>query len=101
MSSSFSNLVADIINNKYPDMVQMDTDNKPVRDNIDKVVNASKNADSALASKEKAAKWAEEGEDVEVESGKYSAKHWAKKAEASADQGTYEDFEDAFIAAEA
>lgn len=42
---------------------------------------AATSADNALASENKAAKWAEEAEDVEVEAGKYSAKHWALKAE--------------------
>lgn len=42
---------------------------------------ASLSADSALASENKAKKWAEELEDVEVETGKFSAKHWALKAE--------------------
>ncbi len=42
---------------------------------------ASTSATNALASKEKAEKWAEEAEDVEVETGKYSAKHWSAKAE--------------------
>jgi len=34
----------------------------------------------ALSSENKAEKWAEENEDIEVETGKYSAKHWATKA---------------------
>lgn len=42
---------------------------------------AATSADNALASENKAEKWAEEAEDVEVEAGKYSAKHWALKAE--------------------
>lgn len=42
---------------------------------------AAASADNALASENKAEKWAEEAEDVEVEAGKYSAKHWALKAE--------------------
>ncbi len=44
---------------------------------------ASTSATNALASENKAEKWADELEDVEVEVGKYSAKHWAAKAEAS------------------
>jgi len=39
---------------------------------------------NALASENKAYKWAEEAEDIEVEPGEYSAYHWAKKAEAAA-----------------
>ena len=35
---------------------------------------------NALASENKAKKWAQEDEDVEVETGKYSAYHWAQKA---------------------
>jgi hypothetical protein len=35
---------------------------------------------NALASENKAHKWAEEDEDVEVETGEYSAYHWAQKA---------------------
>lgn len=42
---------------------------------------AATSADNALASESKAEKWADEAEDVEVEAGKYSAKHWALKAE--------------------
>jgi len=40
---------------------------------------------NAAASEAKAEKWAEENEDVEVEAGKYSAKHYAAKSEESAD----------------
>lgn len=46
--------------------------------------NAATSASNALASENKAEKWAEENEDVEVEVGKYSAKHHALKAAASA-----------------
>lgn len=38
-------------------------------------------AGEALASENKAQKWAEEAEDVPVETGEFSAKHWAKKSE--------------------
>ena len=41
---------------------------------------ASTSAINALASENKAKKWADESEDVPVESGLYSAKHWAAKA---------------------
>ena len=37
-------------------------------------------ASIALASENKAKKWADESEDIPVESGRYSAKHWAAKA---------------------
>jgi len=42
--------------------------------------NASTSEANALASENKAEKWAEENEDVEVETGKYSAKHHATKS---------------------
>ena len=41
---------------------------------------ASTSASNALTSENKAKKWADESEDVPVESGLYSAKHWASKA---------------------
>lgn len=41
---------------------------------------ASTSVINALASENKAKKWADESEDVPVESGLYSAKHWAAKA---------------------
>ncbi|MBY6209089.1 MULTISPECIES: hypothetical protein [Halomonas] len=43
---------------------------------------ASDSEDAALASENKARLWAEEDEDIEVETGEYSSKHWAKKAQA-------------------
>lgn len=50
---------------------------------------------NAATSEGKAQQWADAGEDVEVETGKYSAKHWATKAEqitsgARSYQGTYD-----------
>tara|TARA_R110002020_G_scaffold272789_3_gene487858 strand:- start:1350 stop:2735 length:1386 start_codon:yes stop_codon:yes gene_type:complete len=47
--------------------------------------NASTSETNALASENKAQKWAEEDEDVEVETGEYSAKHYALKAQASSE----------------
>lgn len=47
-------------------------------------VNAAASASSASESEGKAEKWAEEDEDVEVEPGLYSAKHWAAKAQSFA-----------------
>ncbi len=41
---------------------------------------ASTSAANAAASEAKAMDWAEEDEDVEIETGRYSAKHWAQKA---------------------
>ncbi len=49
----------------------------------DEADSAALSAAAALSSEELAEKWAEEAEDVEVEAGRYSAKHWAAKAEAS------------------
>lgn len=43
-------------------------------------VNAATSEANSANSKAKAAKWAEEEEDIEVETGKYSAKHWSEKA---------------------
>lgn len=45
-----------------------------------KASEASTSASNALTSENKAKKWADESEDVPVESGLYSAKHWASKA---------------------
>lgn len=42
--------------------------------------NAATSQTNASNSEDKAAKWAEEEEDIEVETGKYSAKHWSEKA---------------------
>jgi len=47
--------------------------------------NAGLSAVTASGWEEKAEKWAEEDEDVQVETAKYSAKHWAAKAEETAD----------------
>jgi hypothetical protein len=43
--------------------------------------NAGASADAAAASEAKAQDWAETAPDVEVESGAFSARHWASKAE--------------------
>lgn len=51
---------------------------------------AETNAEAAEAL---AQRWAEEDEDVEVETGAYSAKHWAAKAQAAVDiEGTLHEF---------
>lgn len=42
--------------------------------------NAATSEANSANSKAKAAKWAEEEEDIAVETGKYSAKHWSEKA---------------------
>lgn len=42
--------------------------------------NAATSETNALASENKAEQWAENPEDVEVETGEYSAYHWAQKA---------------------
>lgn len=44
------------------------------------------NTTAILAARDKAEQWAEEDEDTEVETGQYSAKHYANKAEAAAQQ---------------
>lgn len=44
--------------------------------------NASTSASNALTSENKAQKWADEDEDVPVETGKFSARHWSLKADA-------------------
>jgi microcystin-dependent protein len=49
-----------------------------------KATQANTSAVNALASENKAEKWADENFNVEVESGKYSAKHWAEVAIANA-----------------
>lgn len=46
--------------------------------------NAAASEAAALASENKAQEWAENPEDVEVETGQYSALHWAAKSEAAA-----------------
>ena len=44
---------------------------------------AAESADNAYASEQKAHDWADKAPDVEVETGEYSAKHWASKASQS------------------
>ena len=60
---------------------------------VSAAANALINESNAEASMEKAEKWAEELENIEVEAGKYSAKHWALKsklfANGSADNISY------------
>ena len=50
-----------------------------------KAIEASSSANSALLSEDKAEKWASELEDIPVEPGKYSAMHWALKAQGFAE----------------
>lgn len=50
-------------------------------DSFNSATDAFDSATDALVSENKANQWAEEAEDVEVETGQYSAKHWANKAE--------------------
>ena len=57
---------------------------------------ANASAVAALASEEKAMDWAEEDEDTEVETGQYSAKHWAAKAQNSANPGLSSSFNHRF-----
>lgn len=59
-------------------------DNGPTADEITNAqsyaIAAAASETNASASENKAADWAEEAEDVEVEAGEYSAHHWALKA---------------------
>ena len=52
---------------------------------------ASTSESNAAASEAKAAAWAEEAEDVEVETGQFSAYHWAQKAAAFSGDGYFLD----------
>lgn len=45
--------------------------------------NAATSASNAAASETKASQWADEAEDFEVETGRYSAYHWSAKAQAA------------------
>ncbi|KRS15665.1 hypothetical protein [Roseovarius indicus] len=47
------------------------------------IASAQAFAAAAAVARDKAEQWAEEDEDVEVETDQYSAKHWARKAEAA------------------
>jgi peptidoglycan/xylan/chitin deacetylase (PgdA/CDA1 family) len=63
--------------------------------------NAGVSETNAGLSEAKAEKWAEEDEDTQVETGKYSAKHHAAKAAASAGIGTGASFTGGHVTAEA
>ncbi|MCD6006910.1 hypothetical protein [Halomonas sp. IOP_31] len=52
---------------------------------------ALKHRDDAQAARDKARSWADESEDVEVELGKYSARHWAEKAAGIVADGVIDD----------
>lgn len=52
-------------------------------DSANSATASATSAGEALASENKAQQWAEEAEDVQVETGQYSAKHWATKASAA------------------
>ena len=52
-------------------------------DSANSATASATSAGEALASENKAQQWAEEAEDVQVETGQYSAKHWAAKASAA------------------
>ena len=58
---------------------------------VTKASEASTSASNALASENKAKKWADESVDVPVESGLYSAKHWAAKASSIVVAGLIDD----------
>ncbi|BAF69592.1 phage-related tail protein [Nitratiruptor sp. SB155-2] len=53
--------------------------------------NAAQSATNAANSEQKAFKWANEDEDIEVEPGQYSAKHWAAKAAYVVSNGVIDD----------
>ena len=52
---------------------------------------ASNSASAASSSASEAEQWAQEGEDVEIVPGLYSAYHWAQKAQSAAQQDVYWD----------
>ena len=58
---------------------------------------ATDKAAEALASETKAKKWADEAEDIEVETGKYSARHWSIKAEELVVSGVIDDVTNSLI----
>lgn len=75
--ASVNSVVTEIIPN-LSEILQADTNAQIA---TTKATEASTSATNALASENKAKKWADEEVDVPVETGKYSAKHWAQKAE--------------------
>lgn len=58
---------------------------------------ATDKAAEALANETKAKKWADEAEDIEVETGKYSARHWSIKAEELVVSGVIDDVTNSLI----
>lgn len=73
LNSIYTNIVPNLT-----EILQADTNAQVA---TDKASEASTSASNALASELKAKKWADETTDVPVEIGKFSAKHWAEKAE--------------------
>jgi len=85
--ADINSVVTQIIPN-LPEILQADTNAQTA---TTKALEASTSASNALASENKAEKWAEEDEDVPVETGKFSAKHWAIKAEESVTSSLIDD----------
>ncbi|WCM29197.1 hypothetical protein NDN01_10055 [Sphingomonas sp. QA11] len=54
------------------------------RTKLIRIIDTIMGAGAAVAARDKAQKWAEENEDVAVEPGKFSARHWALKSASSA-----------------
>ena len=78
--NSNTDLLNDIKNNIIPNINEiLEADNNALIAS-QKALDASASASNALDSENKAEKWASESEDVEVETGEYSAKHWALKS---------------------
>jgi len=73
------------------DLVNTQTVADAITDEDSALNTALENADSAEASELKAEQWAEEAEDVQVETDQYSAKHWASKAAQVVGDGIIDD----------
>lgn len=73
------------------------SDVNTVVNNIIDIQNADENATLAINAKNLAEKWANEQEDVEVTIGKYSAYHWAMKAEDLVTTGVIDDTAESII----
>ena len=76
----FSGELSDLVSKLETMITQINNDISGVNTSATDANNA---ATSANSSEDKAGKWAEELEDVEVETGKYSAKHYSLKAAGS------------------
>jgi hypothetical protein len=89
------------------DVQQAQTDLGNIQGTLTGLVSDAESArDQSQSSERKAAEWAEANEDVEVDTGQYSAKHHAIKAKADADQvaldrvavaGIFDSFDDKYL----